>query len=138
MVYSLSRALLGAPGFLATVAPEKLSLPRNLTPASGCQNHTILLSASGALVRRTLRVHRSPPRERDDRDSPLSVGQDDKGYSPRIYCCQELFPKFGNIAGTAAVSRDAAAGRELFCHFSQHADDGLACDRWLAVSGFQR
>jgi len=31
------------PGFLATVIPEKLSLPRNLTPASGSQAHTILL-----------------------------------------------------------------------------------------------
>src|SRR5450432_3827373 len=59
------------PGFLATVAPEKLSPLKNLTPASGCQDHTTSSSASGALVRRTLRVHRSPPRERDDRDSPL-------------------------------------------------------------------
>src|SRR5664279_3961279 len=84
MVYSLSRALLGAPGFLATVAPEKLSLPRNLTPASGCQNLTILLSASGALVRRTFRVHRSPPRERDDRDSPLLVGRDGERYRPDL------------------------------------------------------
>jgi hypothetical protein len=58
-------------GLLATVVPEMLSLPRNLTPASGCQDHTILPSASGALVSRTLRVHRSPPRERDDRVSPL-------------------------------------------------------------------
>jgi hypothetical protein len=31
------------PGFLATVIPEKLSLPGNLTPASGCRAHTILL-----------------------------------------------------------------------------------------------
>jgi hypothetical protein len=69
--YGLYRALPGAPGVLATVAPERLSLPRNLTPASGCQDHTILPYASGALVSRTLRVHRSPPRERDDRVSPL-------------------------------------------------------------------
>jgi hypothetical protein len=34
--------------------------------------------ASGAVVLSTLGVHRSPPRERDDRDSPLSVGQDGK------------------------------------------------------------
>src|ERR1700693_5218120 len=31
------------PGFFATVIPDKLSLPRNLTPASGCRTHTILL-----------------------------------------------------------------------------------------------
>ena len=43
----------------------------NLTPASGSQDHTISPSASGALVFSALRVHRSPPRERDDRDSPL-------------------------------------------------------------------
>src|SRR5258708_40084788 len=45
MVYGLYRALPGAPGFLATVAPKKLSLPRNLTPASGCQDHTTSPSA---------------------------------------------------------------------------------------------
>ena len=76
MVYGLYRAHLGEPGFLATVIPEQLSLPGNLTPASGCRAHTSSPSASGALVRRTFCVHRSPPRERDDRDSPLLVGRD--------------------------------------------------------------
>jgi hypothetical protein len=69
--YGLYRALPGAPGLLATVAPEKLSLLGNLTPASGCQDHTILPYASGALVSRTLRVHRSPPRVCDDRERPF-------------------------------------------------------------------
>jgi len=32
-------------GFLATVTPEKLSLPRNLTPASRCQDYTTSPSA---------------------------------------------------------------------------------------------
>jgi hypothetical protein len=69
--YGLYRALPGAPGVLATVAPERLSLPGNLTPASGYQDHTILPYTSGAFVKGAIRVHRSPPRERDDRVSPL-------------------------------------------------------------------
>jgi hypothetical protein len=43
----------------------------NLTPASGRQDHTTSPSASGALVRSAIRVHRIPPRVRDDRDTPL-------------------------------------------------------------------
>src|SRR5664279_5495882 len=70
------------PGFLP---PSSARLSANLTPASGCRAHTILPSASGAVVLSTLCVHRSPPRERDDRDSPLSVGRDGEGYSPRIF-----------------------------------------------------
>jgi hypothetical protein len=43
----------------------------NLTPASGCQDHTSLPSAIRAVRYRRIRVHRIPPRGRDDRDSPL-------------------------------------------------------------------
>ncbi len=43
----------------------------NLMPASGHQDHTPSPSASGALVFCALRVHRIPPRVRDDRDTPL-------------------------------------------------------------------
>ncbi|MEH2567712.1 hypothetical protein V1289_007339 [Bradyrhizobium sp. AZCC 2289] len=53
-------ALSPATGFLATVAGG--ILPANLTPASGRQDHTILPSASAALVSRSLYVHRIPPR----------------------------------------------------------------------------
>src|SRR5664279_1602880 len=35
--------LTSATGLFATVIPEKLSPPGNLTPASGCRAHTILL-----------------------------------------------------------------------------------------------
>jgi hypothetical protein len=49
-----------------------------LTPASGCRAHTSLPYASGAVVLSTISVHRSPPRERDDRVSPLLLGQDDE------------------------------------------------------------
>jgi hypothetical protein len=66
------------------------SPPRDLTPASGCQDHTISPSASAPFVSTPLtthrppktrpaitcraqrcRVHRIPPRARDDRDTPL-------------------------------------------------------------------
>jgi hypothetical protein len=50
--------------------PRKL-LPANLTPASRRQDHTTWPSASSALVRSAIRVHRHPPRVRDDRDTPL-------------------------------------------------------------------
>src|SRR5664279_6450580 len=78
----------------AFLPPSSARLSANLTPASGCRAHTSLPSASGAVVLSALGVHRSPPRERDDRDSPLLVGQDGRGYSPRFLYCQELFLKF--------------------------------------------
>src|ERR1700675_2097894 len=46
-------------GFLATVAAQ--TLPRNLTPASGRQDHTTSPSASRALVFRAHRGHRISP-----------------------------------------------------------------------------
>jgi hypothetical protein len=67
----------------------------DLTPASGRQDHTILPYAATSLVRvpviaqeslrtrpaipshaRRCRVHRTPSRVRDDRDTPLCVGRD--------------------------------------------------------------
>jgi hypothetical protein len=78
---------------------EVLSLPgwakqnsANLTPASGRQDHTILPSANSVSRRRAIdrsqaeahpaipsrakrrRVHRNPPRVRDDHDTPLLWG----------------------------------------------------------------
>jgi hypothetical protein len=47
MVYGLFRALLGVPGFLATVAREIIA---NLIPASGDQDHTASPSASASFV----------------------------------------------------------------------------------------
>src|SRR5471030_3296245 len=70
MVYGLFRAL---PGDRALLPPSPLRslLLKNLTPASRRQDHTTSPSASGALVRSTIRVHRIPSRVRDDRDTPL-------------------------------------------------------------------
>jgi hypothetical protein len=65
MVLQLLRALLGEPGFLATVAlrikvlsaPGRAdSPPKGLTPASGCQDHTTLLYAAPRLRQRLRRA----------------------------------------------------------------------------------
>ena len=55
MVYGLFRALSGA---RALWPPSPALLHANLTPASGCQDHTTSPSASGALV---LKHHQRPP-----------------------------------------------------------------------------
>jgi hypothetical protein len=43
----------------------------NLTPASGCQDHTTSPSAFVPFVNGTISVHRVPSRVRDDREAPL-------------------------------------------------------------------
>src|SRR5258708_23935117 len=57
------------PGSFATVASGITSA--NLTPASGCQDHTTSPSAFVPFVNGTISVHRIPSRVRDDRDTPL-------------------------------------------------------------------
>src|ERR1700730_6375011 len=68
MVYGLFRAL---PGDRALLPPSPALLSANLTPASGRQDHTSSPSASSALRQERIRVHRIPPRVRDDREPPL-------------------------------------------------------------------
>jgi hypothetical protein len=68
-VYSLFRALPGAPGFLATVAC-KLPLA-GLISASGYQDHTASPSAPVSHAMRTSGVHRIHPAFRGDREPPL-------------------------------------------------------------------
>jgi hypothetical protein len=63
--------------------PRKVLLLANLTPASGRQDHTASPSAPPAIVCRRLRVHRIPPRVRDDREPPLSSGET-RGVMPVI------------------------------------------------------
>src|SRR6185312_62621 len=50
-------------------------LPRNLTPAPRRQDHTTSPYASCALVFCAIRIHRIPPRVRDDREPPLVTGE---------------------------------------------------------------
>src|ERR1700688_3664122 len=51
--------------------PSPALLLADLTPASGCQDHTTSHVRINTVRYRRIRVHRIPPRERDDRDSPL-------------------------------------------------------------------
>ena len=62
-------------GSFATVVPRETCFRKNLTPAPRRQDHTTSPYASCALVLRTLRVHRIPPRVRDDREPPLVTGE---------------------------------------------------------------
>ena len=68
MVYGLYRAL---PGDRLSCHLRYADRSANLTPASGCQDHTTSPSASSAFVRSAIRVHRIPPRVRDDLEPPL-------------------------------------------------------------------
>ena len=52
-------------------SPLRSLLLKNLTPASGCQDHTTSPYASGAFVLRAICVHRISPHVRDDREPPL-------------------------------------------------------------------
>jgi len=72
-------ALSPVTGFVATVAARMsacravradIAFQRNLTPASGCQDHTTSPSASRAVRQRRIRVHRIPSRVCDDRERP--------------------------------------------------------------------
>src|ERR1035437_5602037 len=74
VVYGLFRALPGDRAFLPPSSPRSL-LPRNLTPASGRQDHTASPSATPAFVPRKLRPPPTPPRVGDDRAPPLSSGE---------------------------------------------------------------
>jgi hypothetical protein len=75
MVYGLYRALPGEPGFLATVASGIAST--DLTPASGCQDHT---TSPSARQRPRLWHRLRPPHPasnvRDDRETPLERKRD--------------------------------------------------------------
>src|SRR4030081_3945432 len=69
MVYGLFRALPGDRAFLPP-SPLRSLLLKNLTPASGRQDHTTSPSASGAFVKGAIHVHRIPPHVCDDRETP--------------------------------------------------------------------
>jgi hypothetical protein len=60
-------------GSFASVATRTPS--RDLTPAPRRQDHTTSPYASCALVYCAIRVHRIPPRVRDDREPPLVTGE---------------------------------------------------------------
>ena len=83
--------------------PREVLLPANLTPASGCQDHTASPSATAAFVNRRHRVHRIPPRVRDDREPPLSSGETGEVKSvicptaKAKYFCAKGWTGFGDL-----------------------------------------
>jgi hypothetical protein len=84
------------PGLFVTVALKKRELLANLTPAKGRQDHTILPSASRAVRQKRIRVHRIPPRVRDDREPPLMW--DETAGNTQVICVgceEEYFCKWG-------------------------------------------
>ena len=74
MVLTVSFVLSSATGLVCHRCLRIISA--NLTPASGRQDHTTSPSASAPFVKGAARVHRIPPRVRDDRETPLCVGRD--------------------------------------------------------------
>src|ERR1700737_1855290 len=68
MVYGLLRAL---PGDRALLPPSPALLSANLTPASGCQDHTTSPSALASPVSRAAASTASRPDVRDVRETPL-------------------------------------------------------------------
>src|SRR5258708_27655041 len=68
MVYGLFRAL---PGDRALLPPSPADYSASLTPASGCQDHTTLPSASALFVKSTTASTASRSNVRDDRETPL-------------------------------------------------------------------
>jgi hypothetical protein len=75
---SLYRAL---PGDRALLPPSFADRSANLTPASGCQDHTTSPSASSAFVSRAISVHRIPRSTSVTIAKRPSVGRDDSLYS---------------------------------------------------------
>ncbi len=69
MALRLIRDLPGEPSSVATVTSQMTSA--KLGASFGRQDHTISPYARATRVRRSSRVHRIPPRGRDDRVSPL-------------------------------------------------------------------
>src|SRR4029079_19196334 len=84
---------------------------RDLTPAPRRQDHTTSPYASGAFVLRAFRVHRIPPRVRDDRDPPLATGET-RGVKLMIcptareeYFCSKGWTDFCRFARRVILSR---------------------------------
>ena len=95
MVLRLLRARPGAPGLLATVA---CAPSRRLDTSVGVSGpHDFARPRKIAVRYRRIRVHRIPPRERDDRVSPLCW--DGTGVNIEVICTSENQNIFSQWAG---------------------------------------
>ncbi len=70
-------ALSPGTGLFCPRRSREMQLRKNLTPASGCQDHTTLPSASSALVSHAISVHRIPRSTSVTIAKRPSVGRDD-------------------------------------------------------------
>ena len=91
--------------------PSPARLHANVTPASGCQDHTSLPSAICAVRYRRIRVHRIPPRERDDRVSPLCW--DGTAANIALICISEKQNYFFRWGWTMGANQ--GMGRKVIC-----------------------
>src|SRR5436190_9308802 len=66
---------------LPPLRPEKLLPPGALTPAPRRQDHTSLPYALMPFAIGTASVHRDPPHDRGDHDTPLWSGRDAERYA---------------------------------------------------------
>jgi hypothetical protein len=82
-------------------------LPANLTPASRRQNHTISPSASRAVRPQHIRVHRIPPRVRDDREPPLEWDE-----TKSLYCC--FYPGVKRDFGNSEIVFRSVGGAQRY------------------------
>ena len=84
--------------------PEKQLPPGALTPAPRRQDHTSLPYALMPFAIGTASVHRDPPHDRGDHDTPLWSGRDGSEYSPDVrFGKSEIF--FISGLDTASVNR---------------------------------
>jgi hypothetical protein len=91
MVYGLLRALPGEPACCHRRLRKGAGLLEDLAPAWARQDHTTSPSAKRAARQSALRVHRIPPRVRDDASAPLA-GTGPVDHTPNsTFCKTELF-----------------------------------------------
>src|SRR6202035_2524153 len=108
MVYGLWRALPGAPGLLATVIRVT---SRELDTSVGVPGPHAFSVRISTIRQRHIRVHRIPPRVRDDHDTPLLVGRDGTEYMIfRIFGKAEYF-----FMKALTIAADKDVGRSVIC-----------------------
>ena len=110
-------------GSFASVAREKRSLSRNLTPAPRRQDHTTSPYASCAFVCCALRVHRIPPHVRDDREAPF-IRRETRGVKSLI--CPTARAEYFCARGWTDFRSDLPVG--LFCR-TRHRISSLRAQR---------
>src|SRR3984893_7630732 len=111
MVLTVSCALSPATGLSCHRRPREALLLRNLTPASGRQDHTPSPSASAPFVRSASASTASCPASVTISSRP-SVGQDGKSYS--LICISEKQKYFCNGAGQVFARRANHLSETIF------------------------